>query len=163
MRCFRGLLPGRTYLVKGGPSTGKITLAIQFIMAGIETGEKCLYITLEQSPKSLKKDMVRFGFDLNHPNLTLIDARPGVAERSAFILDSFHTKLAQNFEGMINGVSELLHSGEYSRVAIDPITMMKITLKDELDYRRLFLKIHRGPRPLQCHRTVYRGAYFNGH
>lgn len=135
-----GLIPGRTYLVKGGPGSGKTTLGVQFIMEGVKNGEKCLYMTLEESPKSLKENVAKFGFYLDHPNVMLIDARPGVTDMDNLFLDDFHAKLTQNFEGMIKSVEELLQSWEYSRVAIDPITMMKITLKDELDYRRLFLR-----------------------
>lgn len=64
-----GLIPGRTYLVKGGPGSGKTTLGVQFIMEGVKNGEKCLYMTLEESPKSLKENVAKFGFYLDHPNV----------------------------------------------------------------------------------------------
>lgn len=37
-----GLIPGRAYLVKGGPGTGKTTLAVHFLMEGVKNGEKML-------------------------------------------------------------------------------------------------------------------------
>jgi len=39
-----GLLPNRTYLLKGDPGTGKTTLGIQFILAGAKNGEHTIYI-----------------------------------------------------------------------------------------------------------------------
>ncbi|ASJ07739.1 ATPase [Thermococcus siculi] len=133
-----GLIPGRVYLVKGGPGTGKTTLAVQFIMEGVKNDEKCLYITLEESAKLLKENMAKLGFDLNHPNVRLIDATPGRSSRSVLALN--YEELASSFNSLTKSLEEILRSGEYSRVVIDPITMMKLTIKEALEYRRLFLK-----------------------
>lgn len=71
-----GLIPGRTYLVKGAPGTGKTTLAMHFAMAGISNGESVLYITLEEPGENIKQDFSRMGFDVYNENFTLIDATP---------------------------------------------------------------------------------------
>ena len=48
-----GLIPHRLYLVDGDPGAGKTTLALQFLMAGVKRGEKCLYITLSETKEEL--------------------------------------------------------------------------------------------------------------
>ncbi|MGA8288144.1 MAG: ATPase domain-containing protein, partial [Acidobacteriaceae bacterium] len=40
-----GLPACQMYLIEGNPGTGKTTLAMQFILAGVHKGEKALYIT----------------------------------------------------------------------------------------------------------------------
>ena len=39
-----GLPSGQMYLLEGDPGTGKTTLAMQFIIAGVQAGEKGLYL-----------------------------------------------------------------------------------------------------------------------
>ncbi|RLF77512.1 ATPase [Thermococci archaeon] len=133
-----GLIPGRAYLIKGGPGTGKTTLTIQFLMEGAQNGEKCLYITFEEPVSTLKEDMRNFGFDLEHPNIKLIDATP-VGEKKTIFADVLYEEFATSFEKLTRTISEELKTEKYSRIVIDPITMLKLTIVDELEYRRTFM------------------------
>ncbi|NJE84461.1 ATPase [Thermococcus sp. CX2] len=132
-----GLIPGRTYLVKGAPGTGKTTLAMHFAMAGVANGENVLYVTLEEPADNLRVDMARLGFDLNNPRFTLIDATP-TADRYVLV-DSFFESFADGIEKMIAAIKEQFRFKYYSRIIIDPITMVKLTTTKELEYRRAFL------------------------
>ncbi|MFB6304876.1 MAG: RAD55 family ATPase, partial [Haloferacaceae archaeon] len=52
---LRGGLPeNRAVLVTGGPGTGKSTLAMQFLQAGLERGETALYVSTEQTIEELR-------------------------------------------------------------------------------------------------------------
>ncbi|MDP9066431.1 MAG: circadian clock protein KaiC, partial [Pseudomonadota bacterium] len=44
-----GLISERLYLVDGIPGAGKTTLALQFLLEGLRTGERCLYVTLSET------------------------------------------------------------------------------------------------------------------
>ena len=46
-----GLDLERVYLIEGRPWTGKTTLALQFLLAGVRQGEPCLYVTLSESER----------------------------------------------------------------------------------------------------------------
>ncbi len=47
---LRGGLPAhRLYLLRGEPGSGKTTLALQYLLAGIAAGESALYITLSET------------------------------------------------------------------------------------------------------------------
>ena len=48
-----GLTPHRMYLVEGAPGTGKTTLALQFLLKGVEEGQGGLYITLSETRSEL--------------------------------------------------------------------------------------------------------------
>ncbi|MCK5063410.1 MAG: AAA family ATPase, partial [Candidatus Aenigmarchaeota archaeon] len=51
-----GIPEGSVVLLSGGAGCGKTTFSCQFIMEGLNNGENCLYITLEESPEDIKKD-----------------------------------------------------------------------------------------------------------
>ncbi|MQA90769.1 MAG: hypothetical protein GEU90_11100 [Gemmatimonas sp.] len=61
-----GLLLGRQYLVAGGRGSGKTSVAIQFLAAGLEAGEVCAILTPDDSRDLL--DQAEFlGHDLRGP------------------------------------------------------------------------------------------------
>ena len=57
-----GFDPDRVYLIEGRPGTGKTTLALQFLLAGVRRGERCLYITLSESERELRAVAARHGW-----------------------------------------------------------------------------------------------------
>jgi circadian clock protein KaiC len=50
-----GLPPSHLYLIDGDPGTGKTTLGIQFLVAGVAAGDRVLYITLSESERELRQ------------------------------------------------------------------------------------------------------------
>ena len=50
-----GLPKGDAILVRGEPGTGKTILALQFLHKGAENGEKCVYITTEETPETIMR------------------------------------------------------------------------------------------------------------
>ena len=58
-----GLPSGQMYLLEGNPGSGKTTLAMQFIIAGIAVGESGLYITLSEPTSELQASALSHGWD----------------------------------------------------------------------------------------------------
>ena len=50
-----GLPKGDAILVRGEPGTGKTILCLQFLHKGVEQGEKCVYITTEETPETITR------------------------------------------------------------------------------------------------------------
>lgn len=75
-----GFPANRAILVTGEPGSGKSTLGLQFIAAGIERGEAGICVSVDQKPRHLLQDVLRFGWNLedavNRGKLTLLDASP---------------------------------------------------------------------------------------
>ncbi len=70
-----GLIPGRAYLVRGGPGTGKTTLGLHFLTAGAREGEAALIISVEESEQNVRNNAQAAGFDL--AGVTFLDLSPG--------------------------------------------------------------------------------------
>src|SRR5580698_9371937 len=60
-----GLPKNRMYLIEGDPGSGKTTLGLQFLRAGIERGEKVLYVTLSETKSELMAVAASHGWDLD--------------------------------------------------------------------------------------------------
>ncbi len=60
-----GFPRGRTILISGTCGTGKSTFGVQYIYNGItQYNENGILVVLEENPKELKEEMLRFNFDL---------------------------------------------------------------------------------------------------
>jgi circadian clock protein KaiC len=58
-----GYFRGSSVLVSGGPGTGKTSVAMHFVDASCSQGEKCLYLSFEESPQQLIRNMRSIGLD----------------------------------------------------------------------------------------------------
>ncbi len=58
-----GLPKGSAILLSGGAGSGKTIFALQTLNHAASNGEKCLYLSFEESEKNLKKHMIDFGWD----------------------------------------------------------------------------------------------------
>ncbi|MFX0202935.1 MAG: RAD55 family ATPase, partial [Candidatus Hodarchaeota archaeon] len=52
-----GLVPNRAYIVSGPPGSGKTILSSQFLVDGVEGGERVLFVALEEPPNELKYNL----------------------------------------------------------------------------------------------------------
>lgn len=59
-----GLPRGEATLLMGPSGAGKTVLAIEFVNAGLEDGERCLYISFEESTAQITNKATTFGWDL---------------------------------------------------------------------------------------------------
>jgi circadian clock protein KaiC len=113
-----GLNPGRAYLVRGGPGTGKTTLGLHFLTAGAREGEPAIFISLEEPEENLRKNAQTTGFDL--AGITFLDLSPG---------SDFFSK-GQTYD--------IFSPSEVER---EPTTEKIIAVIDSLQPRRVFLEV----------------------
>lgn len=71
-----GLVPGRPYIVSGPPGSGKTILSVQFLREGLEGGERCLFVALEEPPNELRANMRPFKWNLD--DLEVLDANSDI-------------------------------------------------------------------------------------
>jgi KaiC/GvpD/RAD55 family RecA-like ATPase len=58
-----GIPKGSNILVSGGPGTGKTTFCLQTLNFAAANGEKCLYLSFEESKQNLMHHMRSYGWD----------------------------------------------------------------------------------------------------
>jgi circadian clock protein KaiC len=61
-----GIYSGSTVLVSGSAGTGKTTLAAQAVAAACARGENALFVSFEESPGQIVRNMRSVGIDLQH-------------------------------------------------------------------------------------------------
>lgn len=60
----KGIPKGTSNLVCGGPGSGKTIFGLQTLNYGATNGEKCIYMTFEESEDRLRKHMYDFGWNI---------------------------------------------------------------------------------------------------
>ena len=59
-----GLPEGRTTMISGTAGSGKTIFASQFLAEGVKQGQNGVFVTFEESPRMLRKNMRGFGWDI---------------------------------------------------------------------------------------------------
>jgi KaiC/GvpD/RAD55 family RecA-like ATPase len=134
----KGIPRGHSILVCGGPGSGKTTFAIQFLYKGAtDHGEPGIYISLDEDPEDVKKNMSKFGWDLGElekqKKLAFINVSPvrvAPSEKAGLIqLGMKEFKLVKLLEAVRTGVEEI----QAKRVVIDPVTIFTLQYPDEVE------------------------------
>lgn len=60
-----GIPKGSVTLVSGGAGTGKTIFCSQYLWHGLQNGENCLFVTLEEEPDEIMADAREFGWDFD--------------------------------------------------------------------------------------------------
>lgn len=80
-----GLPKGRATLIAGTAGSAKTVFACQFLAEGIKRGEAGVFITFEEPPKAIKKNMRGFGWDIKQWEIdrkwAFVDASPQPGEK----------------------------------------------------------------------------------
>ena len=107
-----GYAKGSTVLVSGTAGTGKTSLAMSFATSHCKLGERCLFISYEESPGQLIQNMGSIGFRLlplvNKGLLKLVSTRPTFVGMERHLLELY--KIIDEFRP--------------SAVIIDPLTSL---------------------------------------
>ncbi|MDB4948227.1 MAG: ATPase [Gemmatimonadetes bacterium] len=111
-----GLVEGRYYLVSGAPGTGKTSVALHFLGAGIDAGERCAILT-QDDPEDLLAQADFLGYELR---------AAAEADRLAvlqFRLDFAHnyTRLSSDPDRMLRELGEMLGEPGVTRFVVDSV------------------------------------------
>jgi circadian clock protein KaiC len=136
-----GLVPHRAYLARGGPGTGKTTLGLHFLRAGIERGERALLITLESAESQLRSDAATQGLGLDGVHvLDLSPTREFFAENQSY--DIFSPADVER-DPTTRQIIETVQDHRPVRVFVDAITTLRYLAPDAFQFRKQALSFLR--------------------
>jgi circadian clock protein KaiC len=133
-----GLPRDRLYLLQGDPGVGKTTLALQFLLAGAEAGEVCLYVTLSETKEELRAVAHSHGWSLDKLalfELPLGDRADGGDENTLF--HSSEVELAETTKLLLDEVARV----KPARVVFDSLSEIRLLSQGALRYRRQVLAL----------------------
>ena len=135
-----GLPKGSVTLVTGGPGTGKTILSIQFILNGAtKYSDKGLFVTFNESSKTLKQYMLSLGWDLDQAEM----------EGKIKILDFITTSKA-GLHTVIDTILEEARTFGAKRMVIDSITAISMAFSEKLEARTTISIIQKLLRKIDC-------------
>ena len=113
---FGGMPKGRAYLVSGEPGTGKTIFSLQYLLTGVKSGEKAIYITIDEKPEHIILDAQALGWDL----------KPYLEQGLLQIIDiTSHFSSAKNetlnVTQIVEDIIGYVKKSGAKRLAIDPI------------------------------------------
>ena len=153
-RILSGGVPrNRSVLVTGGPGTGKTTLSMQFLQAGIESGDECLFVSTEQTPPELRDTLAPYDYDLSHENLTItsVHARPGYtleSDEEQLTIETLEgdQTVGEGYTAPFSGKYVCQMLGRYAptdRVVVDSVSGLRTMTDDRAAFRRAVLDLIR--------------------
>jgi circadian clock protein KaiC len=134
-----GFARSRVHLIEGRPGSGKTTLALQFLMAARERGEKTLYVTLSEGREELISAAATHGWSLDGielyelvpPELSLDPAR----EQS--VVYSSDLELGETVKLVMDSVERV----KPDCVVFDSLSDIRLLAGSPLRYRRQVLAL----------------------
>ena len=133
-----GLPKGDAILVRGEPGTGKTIVCLQFLYKGAKQGEKCLYITTEETPESV----MRTGGELwsDFPDL-IRDGEIKVINMSISAEYASDYGLLDKAEAMSIAEKGFAEQPKATRIVIDSLSALERRLSNYEEFREVFMRL----------------------
>src|SRR2546421_13068339 len=109
-----GFMPGDAVMLAGSAGTGKTTLALQYLVNGINLGEPGIYVTFEELPDQIYRDAKNFGWDLR---------KMEEEDKFRVICTSPNLLLESSDDSLLDGVIDELHP---RRIVIDSLSHLEM-------------------------------------
>ncbi len=136
---FGGLIPQRMYLLDGNPGAGKTTLALQFLLEGVRSGERCLYVTLSETALELKAAAAAHGWTLD--GIEIVEL---IVDEDALREDAQLTMLHASEVELTDTTRKLLAALDRfhpARLVVDSLSELRLLAQTSLRYRRQILAL----------------------
>jgi len=143
-----GYIGGRIYLVEGHPGAGKTTMALQYLLAGVSAGERCVYITLSETRDELTANARAHGWSV--AGMEIAELVPDESQlHGQERVTMYHPAEVELTETM-RKVMEILERAKPQRLVFDSLSELRLLAQSSLRYRRQILVLKRWLLDLRC-------------
>jgi circadian clock protein KaiC len=134
-----GLTKSRLFLLEGSPGTGKTTIALQFLLAGRDLGERVLYVTMSESEAELRDTAASHGWSLDGVDIfELVPPEDLLDEaQQQSLLYSSDLELGETTQRIFRAVERI----NPDRVVLDSLSEIRLLAQSSLRYRRQVLAL----------------------
>lgn len=143
-----GFTRHRLFMIEGDPGSGKTTLALQFLRAGVAAGEPVLYVTLSETEEELRSVAVSHGWTLD--GVTIREMSPSEdelePEEQSTLFHPSELELAATTKRVLSDVDRL----KPTRVVFDSLSELRLLAGSALRYRRQILALKQYFANRQC-------------
>lgn len=129
-----GLTAHRSYLLRGGPGSGKTTLALQFLLAGVDVGESVLYVSLTSPEAEVRADAAVTGLDLD--TVAVLDLSPTSAALGEGHVEELLMADDVRRPSMVHSILTAASEQRPRRVVVDSMTHLRERSEDADEFRR---------------------------
>lgn len=136
-----GLISGQTYLVRGGPGSGKTTLGLHFLDAGVANGEKTLFITLGEAALQICKNAEPLGFDPK--GIVFLDLSPTSEFFTKVQTYDIFSPAEVEREPTTQKIIEQVETLKPQRIFLDAMTQFRYLSTDAFQFRKQVLSFLR--------------------
>lgn len=120
-------------MLQGAPGAGKTTAALQFLRAGVEAGERCIYVSLSQTAAELESIAVSHGWTtegIRVEELSASDAVNGAADQTIF--QTAELRLDETRQAVEKAIEE----HKPNRLVYDSLLEIRLITGDTPRFRR---------------------------
>ncbi|MDK8462222.1 ATPase domain-containing protein [Marinobacter sp. SS13-12] len=134
-----GLLQQRSYIVRGGPGSGKTTLGLHFLTAA--PGARSLFVSMGEDESQLRADAHRQGFNLD--KVSIVDfSTSGSGMDDAEPYSIMATEDVED-PGLPKRIRKAFEAVRPTRIFIDSLTYLQYFSPDAFQYRKQVITLLR--------------------
>ena len=136
---YGGFIPRRSYLVRGGPGTGKTTVGLHFLSTRSQDNKETLFISLVEEVSKIKEDAQGRDFDL--AGINFLDLSPSsefITEEEDY--DIFPVSEVEQ-KSLLDAIIERIEELEPKLVFIDSLTQLRYLAADSFQFRKQVLSL----------------------
>ncbi len=150
----RGYPQGNSIIVMGGPGSGKSIFGMQYVYNGaLKYDEPGIYVSLEETPDKIRRNMQDFGWDLktieDTGKLIIVDATSPRTMTDAGIGKEVIER-GLNVENIIANIEDIVKETTAKRIVIDSLSVMGIYSQNDFELRTQLLTLSSALSNLGC-------------